>query len=653
MGSSGKSDENKQRGNWTGRLDFILSCIGFAVGLGNIWRFPYLCYKSGGGAFMIPYLTFLILCGVPLFFLEISYGQFSSLSPVSVWRFCPLFKGVGYGMVIVSGIVCIYYNIIITWTLYYLFMSFRRVLPWSTCDNVWNTVNCALRGIHAGNSTDNDTLSANETSFPFQDFGNTVQEMVQNSSALSSAINKSTKVTASEEYWRNHVLELSDGIDDIGQIRWQLLLCLALAWILVFLCLCKGIKSSGRVVYFTATFPYLVLLILLVRGVTLPGSMDGIRFYMVPQWERLLEFKVWGDAAVQIFYSVGMAWGGLVTMASYNKFNNNVYRDAMMLPLMNCGTSVFAGFVIFSILGFMAHETGVSIDKVVTQGPGLVFVVYPEAVTNLPISPLWAILFFLMLFTIGLDSQFGMFETMTSAFVDEFPQYLKGKKTLFTALLCFIEFLLGIPCITQGGVYVLQIMDWYASSFSLMLISLMECVVISWVYGINRFYKDIELMIGYQPSVWWKICWCFITPAVILFIWAFSVSQLAPVSYGDYQYPAWAIRFGWFLGVLSLLPVPIVMLIEMLKAKGSFIQRLKICMSPRADWGPAVEQFREQYIASLSKRERERCGIDQAGVRLRSSVNACPKALEAGCPESGAVVCPDENLILKQSDSAC
>ncbi|XP_041356847.1 sodium- and chloride-dependent glycine transporter 1-like [Gigantopelta aegis] len=599
--STVSGDENTTRGNWSGRMDFLLSCIGYAVGLGNIWRFPYLCYRSGGGAFLIPYVVFLLLCGVPLFFLEISYGQFASLSPISVWKMSPLFKGVGYGMVIISTIVCVYYNIIITWTLYYLFMSMRAVLPWATCDNDWNTEYCVLkRDVHP-NETGlyNDSQMAGAMKYLAQAINSSAVNVTAVLGNATNLMHLNKTKTASEEFWQRHVLDISDGIDNIGGIRWPLLGCLALAWLVVFLCLCKGVKSSGKVVYVTATFPYMVLLILMIRGVTLPGAIDGIKFYLIPQWGKLLEFKVWGDAALQIFYSVGMSWGALITMASYNKFHNNVYRDAMIVPFLNCGTSVFAGLVIFSVLGFMAHETGVNIEDVVTQGPGLTFVAYPEAVAKLPISPLWAILFFTMLFTIGLDSQFGMFETMTSAFIDEFPELLRDRKVLFTAVMCFVEFLLGIPFITQGGIYILQVMDWYCATFSLMILSLIECVVIAWIYGIDRFFKDIELMIGYKPHKIWKIMWCYVTPATIIFIWLFSVTHLQAVTYGDYEYPTWAIVFGWMLGLVSLVPIPIMMIIAIAREEGPFIDRIKKLLKPTEDWGPAVDQHREKYLSTL------------------------------------------------------
>lgn len=578
-------EKNTERGGWTGQLDFILTCIGYAVGLGNIWRFPYLCYKSGGGAFFIPYFLFLILCGVPLFFLEVSYAQFASLSPITIWRISPLFKGIGIGMVIVSGIVCVYYNVIVAWTLYYLFMSFRSQLPWSTCTNTWNTKHCVEDGHYNTSQFFNASLDGNSTYDIFN--------------ATAMTFNHSMRRSASEEYWERQVLRLTTGIESPGVIRWELLLCLMLAWVFVFLCLFKGIEVLGKIMHFAAPFPYVVLFILLIRGLTLPGSLDGIKFYIIPRFEELKKFQVWGDAALQIFYSVGMAWGGIITMASYNKFNHDVYKDALIVPLINCGTSIFSGFVIFAVLGFMAHETGVSVDHVVTQGPGLTFVAYPEALSKLPISSLWAVLFFLMLFIIGLDSQFGMFETMLSAFMDEYPTYLRGKKTLICAIACFVEFLLGLPCVTQGGIYVLQIMDWYCASFSLMLISLAECVVIAWIYGADRFYKDIELMIGYRPCKWWKISWCFITPATILFIWLFSVSTLGPVTYGTVTYPAWAIRFGWLLGLISLIPTPTVMIYSVWKAEGSLKERIKSLIKPAPSWGPALPENRKLYLASL------------------------------------------------------
>ncbi|WAQ99613.1 SC6A5-like protein [Mya arenaria] len=644
------SSEKKQteREGWKGTLDFMLTCIGYAVGLGNIWRFPYLCYKSGGGAFFIPYILFLCICGIPLFFMETAYGQFSSLSPIAIWRCSPLFKGVGIGMVMVSGLVCVYYNVIVAWTLYYLFMSLRAVLPWSTCGNWWNTKNCVDVERKVLMASNNESFGIGNSTF-LTNMTNMSTSLANYTVMANSVVDRKSLVSSSEEFW---------DIDHLGGLRWQLVITLALAWICVFFCLFKGVAVLGKVMHFCAPFPYLVLLVLLIRGVTLDGAIDGIKFYIIPRWEKLATFQVWGDAALQIFYSVGMAWGGIITMASYNDFKHNIYRDAMLVPLINCGTSIFAGFVIFSILGFMAHETGKSVEDVVTQGPGLTFVAYPEAVSMLPISPLWAVLFFLMLFIIGLDSQvtiaatsaptpltsslgltnkhveekyktgrapgracvktsgspqmfrhhhddhystrpFGMFETCLSAIIDEYPNVLRKRRVMVAAIACFAEFLLGLPLITEGGIYILQVIDWYCASFSLMLISLCEVIAIAWVYGVDRFYKDIELMIGYQPSRLWSYMWRFVTPTVILLIWLFSIITLGPVTYGDKAYPQWAVTFGWCLGSISIIPIPTYMAFAIWQEEGTFWERMQKLKKPSTKWGPRNKEHRETYLASL------------------------------------------------------
>ncbi|XP_064636169.1 sodium- and chloride-dependent glycine transporter 1-like [Lineus longissimus] len=592
-------EENVERGNWSGKVEFFLSCLGYAVGLGNIWRFPYLCYRNGGGAFLFPYLFFLAICGFPLFFLEVAYGQFSSLSPIKAWRLSPLFKGVGCGMVVISAVVGIYFNVILAWTLFYLGKSFTTALPWTTCDNAWNTDACVVR--NRNNTWLFDSEGRNATNGTLAHLSDIAFDLpaYDNGTDLSIPLPMKT-VSPSGEFWERHVLQVTGGIDDIGGMRWELFICLAAAWVATWLCLIKGVKSSGKVVYITAVFPFAVQLIMLFRGVTLPGAIEGIKYFIIPQWDKLLSFKVWGDAAMQIFYSTGAGWGGLITMASYNKFHNNCYRDAVVISSLGSAFSILSGFVAFSIIGFMAHETGADVDNVVAQGPGLIFVVYPAALARLPGGPVWSVLFFLMLFTVGLDSQFGGIETVISTIIDYYPGHLsRAKKMLIGALVCFVLFLFGIPCIMQGGVYVLNLMDWYSASFSIMIIFFTELMVISWIYGINRFMKDIELMIGHQPHHIWKIIWGGITPAATIFVFLFSVIMHAPVTYGGYVYPKWAVGVGWLFALSSLMPIPIFMITILASGKGSFIDRLKYSVKPAPEWGPVLPAYREQYIASL------------------------------------------------------
>ncbi|CAH1268033.1 SLC6A5 [Branchiostoma lanceolatum] len=556
--------EEPEREQWGAKMDFMLSMLGYCVGLGNVWRFPYLCYKNGGGAFLIPYLIMLTFAGLPLFFMELALGQYASLGPVTIWRCLPLFKGIGFAMCIISGLVCIYYNMIIAWSLYYMFASFTSMLPWRTCDNWWNTPNCV------------------ETS------------------AVANATNKTdnyTRISPSEEYFHERVLKYSvdlgnnstaRGIEHTGTMSWELALVLLLAWIIVFACLCKGVKSSGKVVYFTATFPYIVLIILLIRGAILPGAREGIIFYIKPDFNRLRDSQVWYDAASQIFYSLGVAFGGILAMSSYNKFNNNCHRDAVLIALANCGTSVFAGFAIFSYIGYMAHELKMPVGKVVASGSGLAFIAYPEALTLMPISPLWSILFFFMLLTLGLDSQFVMLETIVTALSDEFPTLLRQHKTWVLLAICICLYLLGLTQCTQAGIFWLEMMNWYSAGFCLIVTALIMAIGISWVYGIKRFSADIKEMIGYEPNIYFKACWMVISPALMLFIFIFSLVQYSPVVYNGIAYPDWAVTLGLLMAFFSILMIPLVGIIVVAKNKGSFTERFKKAITPDEKWGPAI-----------------------------------------------------------------
>ena len=160
--------------------------------------------------------------------------------------------------------------------------------------------------------------------------------------------------------------------ENFGTLQWELVLCLLLAWIIVCACLIKGVHSSGKVVYFTALFPYVVLVILLGRALTLPGpgAANGLYFYLSPKWETLKSILLWSDATTQVFYSLGPSFGVHIVLASYNKFTNDTHKDAVIIALSNALTSVFAGFVVFSIIGFMAHNKGVPVADVVASGPG-------------------------------------------------------------------------------------------------------------------------------------------------------------------------------------------------------------------------------------------------------------------------------------------
>ncbi|XP_071145435.1 sodium- and chloride-dependent glycine transporter 2-like [Mytilus edulis] len=566
------------RGNWSTWFEFLFSCIGEMVGLGNIWRFPYICFKNGGGAFLVPYLIFMMLLAMPLVFLEFTYAQYSNLGPGKVWLCCPLFKGIGYGMLTLVAISGIYYNVIVAWTLYYFWNSFSYKIPWGDCNNEWNTDNCYMRGQNVNNTFFNTSL-LNITTMQINGSDHQYSTNI-------SMLNVSRQ-TSAEEFWERHVLDMTDGIENQGHLRWQLVLCLLASWTALFFSVLKGIKTSGKVMYVASTIPYVFLLILLIRSLFLPGAFSGLAYFFIPRWSDLLKFSVWSDAAIQVFYSSGLGIGGIITLASYNKFHNNCYRDAMILPVLDTFTSLFAGCVVFSTLGYMAEASKVQIDDVVKQGPGIAFMVYPEALATLPLPQVWSVFFFLMLFTIGLNTMIVQVQVITTGIFDNFPNLVQRGKTLTRLCVCVVGFLLGLMCVTQGGVYILQLIDWYAASVSLMFLLLLEVIVLAWIYTTERLYCDIEMMIGFKPSLIWKFCWRVTCPLIVASLWIINNVQHEPIKYGKKSYPSWAIGVGWIIAIVPLIMIPAGIVQSFLAAKGDLFQRLHSTLKPSPMWKPA------------------------------------------------------------------
>ncbi|XP_002745190.2 sodium-dependent dopamine transporter [Callithrix jacchus] len=547
--------EAQDRETWGKKIDFLLSVIGFAVDLANVWRFPYLCYKNGGGAFLVPYLLFMVIAGMPLFYMELALGQFNREGAAGVWKICPVLKGVGFTVILISLYVGFFYNVIIAWALHYLFSSFTTELPWVHCNNSWNSPNCS--DAHPGDS-----------------------------SGSSSGLNDTFGTTPAAEYFERGVLHLhqSHGIDDLGPPRWQLTACLVLVIVLLYFSLWKGVKTSGKVVWITATMPYVVLTALLLRGVTLPGAIDGIRAYLSVDFYRLCEASVWIDAATQVCFSLGVGFGVLIAFSSYNKFTNNCYRDAIVTTSINSLTSFSSGFVVFSFLGYMAQKHSVPIADVAKDGPGLIFIIYPEAIATLPLSSAWAVVFFIMLLTLGIDSAMGGMESVITGLIDEF-QLLHRHRELFTLFIVLATFLLSLFCVTNGGIYVFTLLDHFAAGTSILFGVLIEAIGVAWFYGVGQFSDDIQQMTGQRPSLYWRLCWKLVSPCFLLFVVVVSIVTFRPPHYGAYIFPDWANALGWVIATSSMAMVPIYAAYKFCSLPGSFREKLAYAITPEKDHG--------------------------------------------------------------------
>ncbi|GAB0089144.1 Transporter [Sergentomyia squamirostris] len=507
-----------ERESWDSKLTFLLATIGYAVGLGNVWRFPYLAQKNGGGAFLVPYFIMLAIQGIPIFYLELAIGQRLRKGAIGVWQqVSPYLGGIGISSAVVSYIVALYYNTIIAWCLIYFLHSFESPLPWAEC--------------------------------PKRFYKNFTYDLEPE--CLSSS--------PTQYYWYRSTLMSSPSVDEPEVFNYNVAIALTAAWFLVYLCMVQGITESSKVVYITAIFPYVVLIIFFFRGITLKGASDGLKHLFTPDFDRLTDPVVWLEAGTQIFFSLGLGFGGLIAFSSYNPANNNCYRDALLVSVTNCCTSMFAGVVVFSIIGFKATSTFDSCMEIKNNmmtlnkttnlplcdlqkeldnsasGTGLAFIIFTEAINQFPGAQLWAVLFFLMLFTLGIDSQFGTLEGVATSLVDMklFPQI---SKEIIIGILCFSCSILSLMFAHGAGSYIFQLMDSFAGNYTLLIIAFFECISVSYVYGIKRFADDIELMTGSRPGLYWMICWKYVSPIAMISILTASFFDLA---IKGSSYPAW------------------------------------------------------------------------------------------------------------------
>ncbi|XP_058054990.1 sodium-dependent nutrient amino acid transporter 1-like [Anopheles bellator] len=343
------------REKWNNNIEFTLSCIAYSVGFGNIWKFPYTALDNGGGAFLVPYLIVLFVIGRPLYYLEMAMGQFSSRGCVKIYDMAPAMRGVGVGQSVAMVVAVSYYTPILAITLRYLLLSFSRELPWSKCDHSWSRcIDSDFRG------------HANE-----------------------SGVGAGTKQNVSAElFFTNTIMHRAPLEQGLGWPSMELVLCLVVCWLILAAILIRGVRSTGKAAYFLAIFPYVIIFMLLGHSLSLEGSLEGIKFFLMPKWASLFQAKVWMEAVTQCFFSLSICFGGIIAYSSFNNFSNNVYRDAMIISWLDTFTSIVVGCIVFGVLGNLAHVTHRSnIQELVREGPGLTFMAYPDAIAKFEYYP--------------------------------------------------------------------------------------------------------------------------------------------------------------------------------------------------------------------------------------------------------------------------
>ena len=471
--------------------------MGSAAGLGNLWRFGYLVYSYGGGAFLVPYAVALVVIGLPLLTLEFALGILYQRAAPGVYRAFNRHAGiVGWWALINSMLIMSYYFVIIAWALRFVAASFT--LGWEE------------RG--------------------------------------------------PEAFFNNIVLQRSAEPADLGGLSWWLVLCLGLVWAMVYFSVFKGVTSVKRVVAVTMPVPLALILVLLVRALTLPGSLDGVLLYLTPELGALFDTEVITAACGQIFFSLSLGYGIMIVYASYmtpdSGSESDMVKNAIYVAGLNTVVSLLSGFVVFGTVGFLAYKQQVDIQSVVQETIGLAFVVFPAALSEMPAPRLVSVIFFLTLVLLGIDSAFSGVEAVSGGFRDMFH----GSDVRYVSLyVCFVVSVLSLPYVTGAGIYYLEVVDHFMSNYGLIAVGMLQCLIAGWSAEGERVVEFLGRSSGWMGKravhVWWWLI-RLVIPVILAFLLVtqFALDYVTPFG----GYPNWLLAIGW-----SVVVVPPVLAIAM------------------------------------------------------------------------------------------
>lgn len=485
-----------EREYWPSRTSFVLAAIGSAIGLGNVWRFPYICYSNGGGAFLIPYLVALITAGIPLMILEMGLGhKFSASAPIAMKRAGKNKEWIGWLACGVGFMIVAYYAVIMGWCVNYFGYSFN--LAW-------------------GQNT--------------------------------------------ESFFYNDFLQRSQNMKEVFSFNGPVLLGLFISWVVIILCIWKGAKSVGKVVYLTVPLPWLCLVIFVIKGMSLPGAEDGIAYYLTPNFQMLADPKVWLHAYGQIFFSLSVGFGVMMAYASFLPQKSDIVNNAFIVSLANNGTAFLGGFAVFSTLGYYAKQTGVPVESVVDSGFGLAFITYPSIINHLGrLAPLMGAIFFIMLITLAIDSAFSLVEGVAAGFMDKW----NGKRLRVNFGVGLIALLIGVTLTSRTGYYWIDVIDYFMNNFGLVVVCLLECIAIGYFYGTRKVREYVNSESEVSVGLWWDVMIMFVTPAALIYSLFVEIKDRVAEPYGAPIVERWA----EFVGGWAIIALLVIISVALMRAR--------------------------------------------------------------------------------------
>jgi neurotransmitter:Na+ symporter, NSS family len=465
---------------------FILSAIGSAVGLGNIWRFPYVAYEGGGGAFLIPYLCALLTAGIPLLFFDYAIGhRFRGSAPLAFRRMHRAAEPLGWWQVLICVVIATYYAVIIAWSAMY---------TWFSAQLTWG--------------------KGNEQDFFFTDFLRMAD-----------------------------VQEVGVSAEFVPQVGIPLLL----VWLVVIVIMCLGVKRGiGAANMVLMPLLTLMFVVLVLQSLFLPGALDGLNAFFTPDWEALANPAVWASAYGHIFFSLSVAFGIMVTYSSYLKRRTDLTGSGLVVAFANSSFEILAGIGVFAALGFMAAAQGTDVSGVASSGIGLAFIAFPTIVSNATGGSIIGVLFFGALVFAGVTSLISILEVIVAALQDKLG-WRRVPTTLVVAIpLAVISMALFS---TTTALAVLDTADAFVNAFGIMAVALIAVIVVAWfLHKLPALQEHLNRRSSFRIGTIWKLLVGVLAPVVLGYLLVNELISKISEPYSGY--PGWFLAiFGWGMAI--------------------------------------------------------------------------------------------------------
>ncbi len=488
-----------KRASWASRSTFILAAVGSAVGLGNAWRFPGLVAKHGGGAFLLVYFLMILCLGIPLLSMEIAIGRkMRKGAPSSLRGLRKNAEYIGWGATANAFLIACYYAAVFGWVLLMMVMSYKFAGMTGTAD--------------AANSAKN--------------------------------------------LWAT-TIQTTGSVHGLDIISWPTVLAILAAWGFIYYCIRNGAHSVSKVVKFTVFAPVIIMVIMAVKGLTMPGAGEAMQKLFIPDFTALKSSELWVDAAGQVFYSLSIMMAIMFAYGSYLDDSANIAADALIIAFSDMAISVLAGVVMFSTMGGVGMLDDMSVSGIATG-----FQIYPMAIVNMTnigwFNALFGVLFYLCLATLAIDSAFSIVEGVSSAISDKFG--LHPKKT--TIAVCIVAGLISLIFATGAGVGWLDIVDNWTNQYNMLIIGILEAVLVGWLFKTSKVLDEVNRnTIKYKMPGWWfNASIKVIAPVLLTILLAWNLRSYftavdpetgAFVGYGGYPMYAQIIG-GWAVTAFSI-----------------------------------------------------------------------------------------------------